>query len=349
MTYSKELKILFIDFAIWIPLMLFFVIILLYLIYEYPMEFDIKIHNFYITYILNIIYIIIFIIFFWCLRILGLGKKVDLLEIKLKIQELLYTKYNLPLILKISHYLMLIIIIFCWLLIIIKIKQYLEFQIYKIYFYYKNKKYLTGKLYTNLDKFSDTYFCYYGFKHNISKIIWFFYKKFPNYFTYNEKIFDILPLYVKWFITCLFYSLVLHECFTNNFILHKTFYYLIIYIILRLWIRLDNVEYAKGSFACILMERAYKEPEILYVNLTIEEENMLLYFIKNPTKGMELVEYKTWIILDICTIEYYRKFILLDKNISPEPDKKLYHNKYLELGFYAEEVIKKNGKNFVKE
>ena len=38
---------------------------------------------------------------------------------------------------------MLIIIIFCWLLIIIKMKQYLEFQIYKLYFYYKNKKYLT--------------------------------------------------------------------------------------------------------------------------------------------------------------------------------------------------------------
>ena len=62
-------------------------------------------------------------------------------------------------------------------------------------------------------------------------------------------------------------------------VLHYTFYYLILYIILCLWIRLDNVEFAKGSFARILMEREYKEPEILYVNLTFEEENALLYFI----------------------------------------------------------------------
>jgi hypothetical protein len=98
----------------------------------------VRIENFLVTYIYISIYFSIYIIFFLLLRIYQLGKPLDLKVLYLKYISLFPNYQAMSLFLKVLIILSLIIIMLISRLIFIRIRQVLEHELWKLYFYKKN-------------------------------------------------------------------------------------------------------------------------------------------------------------------------------------------------------------------
>lgn len=349
--YLSKLYTALVYFHLFLPLSLFGLILILYLLIRRPIKPTCKINNFFMTYVFAGIYIMCFIVFLIFIRILQYGKFLDL-KILFKAYILLFVHFEqCSFYVQIIYILGGIILILLWILIFYKIRNRLARNLWKIY-YYKKNIYMLTKL-NNDEKFKELcfhismHYTFFNFcrslTHQLNKIITI------RYTEPIERFFRYLPHLILLF-------LVFFECYNNNFILHYTLKYLIIYMVYNLWYRLSFIIHKSNGFLDeILIERAYGEPNILYVNLTENDEKLLETYILEPHNYEKLeklgsADYIDVGILCYIPIYYYRRFVWISGDVIGLPANQMIYLNKLTLKYFEEVDIKReNGRIYVKD
>lgn len=345
---------------LWLPLILLIFIVFLVLILKISIKPIVKIENYTLTYFCGGFYILFYFLFFFILRILQLGKTFDLKNFVKKFFGFFINFQESSFFIQFIYIGGVIILILLWLIIFFKIRKILRFQLWKLYFFKANIERLTvcstetvAKFHKTRDKYKRFSFFTLGKKvtRYLNKILFYVNKKEFNIVntTGPTQILRFFPLLILFFIFIL-------ECYNYNFVLHYTLYYLPIYMVFNIWYLISLV-LDKEVFTIdqILIERAYGEPKILYVNLTELEEKLLETYIQeyyNFDKLFDIGVYESCstdydIVHPIC---YHRRFVLTS-NSEISKDTMIYLNKNKIIWKYFEpcEITKKNGKNFVKD
>jgi hypothetical protein len=123
-------------------------------------------------------------------------------------------------------------------------------------------------------------------------------------------------------------------------------------MIIIMWIRIGNaIDRTSGYLEAILIERAYGEPNILYVNVTEDEEQLLDLYVRNRKAALK-IEHQIELIscefgFQIHPITYKRCFKKTPSaDFGYSDDRVLYYSKYRDLFFFPFEFITKDGKHF---
>lgn len=76
-------------------------------------------------------------------------------------------------------------------------------------------------------------------------------------------------------------GLFLYNCYFNNFIITKIFYYLPFYIIYNIWYNITEfLTYTDGTLNRIIYKRYYEEDNVLYLESTEEENKHIENYLK---------------------------------------------------------------------
>lgn len=85
--------------------------------------------------------------------------------------------------------------------------------------------------------------------------------------------------------------LFVYDCYFNNFVIEKVFYYLPIYFLFLMWYTVSFFLYnTSHELDSILFEMYYCEPLVIYVNLTPEYEEELQLYIKQGLRQYKIQE-----------------------------------------------------------
>lgn len=320
--------------------------------------YKVKIFHFFWSYFFVGLYIMFYIGFFMLLRIYQIGRTLDLRTIWERYMLMFHQYEQFPLFGKFLAILLFILVILFWILVFVKIRALLENQLWKLFFYHKNIGRILDRSSNWVSSYSEkcrriSYDSFVFVLYRIVKRLSYQEQQSPTRYEAYIKVFDKIARYVKLFICGSLIGLVAYECIINNFTLFYTFYYLPLYILIMLWIRVSNViDHSSGTLEEILIERAYAD-DIIYVNITEEEERLLVYYIANPKlaqRANHRVEYirSGPFNLLIHPIQFFGRYVWVKGKDHGEPVD-FYLNEYMEKGMYKAEVITKDGKYFVNE
>src|ERR1700727_2470919 len=296
----------FLELNLFLPLSLIFTIIVLLWILRKPVSLEVKINNFILIWIYAIMYINIYCLYFFILRIFQTSNSLDLKIILNKLMLYFVKLDNLSLFGKIIINCIIIILILLWLIIVLKTRTIL------------------------------------GYKTSFDVFVLFLAKKFKLEKMFPKIIFKLIIFFFLIFIFIL-------ECYINNFTLYYIFFYLPIYMLIIIWVQISEIisNYNQSYFSHILIERAYGT-DIIYVNLTEKEENLLKLFIENPLKAVLSDNSYEFDSLGLMrhSIEYNCKF----KKMSGEVfgiSNIVYYNENISKLFELEKLEEIDGKYFV--
>lgn len=278
-----------------LPLTLVFSILILIAIVRTPIQPQIKINNFLLSYISLALYVVIYIFFFLTLRIYSIGRTVDLKLMFQNLTTVFIDISKLGLYSRIIIYLVIIILLLIWVIIFIKIRKTLTAEIWKLYMYYmwipkdgppgpliasspyKKINYILNR------KIVDNRLSFYvlGLHWKVWRLIYKIRGKPDDFIeviiTTKRSILILFPI-------LLFYLILILEAYFNNFKIFYLQYYLPIFLVLILYIQIiENLSWYLGMEGAIIVERAYLHPKIIYVNIPEEGEIFLdAYISKNP-------------------------------------------------------------------
>lgn len=330
-------------------LLIIFIIILFFSLKLNPV-YNEKIEYFFINWLSFVIYIFFYILFFLYLRYLYLGQ---ILDLKINLPKLMnfFIKLNQQSFFsQILYVFLFLILILLWVVIFIKVKKWLEFKIWQIFFYYRFSYHIIDNANSKWEKFDwfleDIHFKYSFFRF-CQKIFFYFDRSKPDDYR-PDKIYLFICRYYRFFplfFLLLFFSL---EILLNNFCLHYTFYFLFVYFFLMLWIRLfEGLDYS-GQLTQVLIEMLYGEPKIVYVNIKKEEEDFFYAYYMNKKVFRELA--MEFIFRDH-PIYSLRRFVYCNSitNIDGVEVFNVYVNFNTEKYFEKRNLIIKDGKKFVED
>ena len=329
----------FLELNLFLPLSLIFTIIVLLWILRKPVSLEVKINNFILIWIYAIMYINIYCLYFFILRIFQTGNSLDLKIILNKLMLYFVKLDNLSLFGKIIINCIIIILILLWLIIVLKTRKILGYKTWQLYLY-------TSHIFLlNDNKFSKKFYniCNnFHYKYSFDVFCFFLAKKFKLEKMFPKIIFKLIIFFFLIFIFIL-------ECYINNFTLYYIFFYLPIYMLIIIWVQISEIisNYNQSYFSHILIERAYGT-DIIYVNLTEKEENLLKLFIENPLKAVLSDNSYEFDSLGLMrhSIEYNCKF----KKMSGEVfgiSNIVYYNENISKLFELEKLEEIDGKYFV--
>ena len=238
-----------------------------------------KINNSFITFSIIILYISIFIIFFYCLRLYNIGHYLDLKQLYISIKIILNT-FFVPL--QILHKLIIlfyfiIIVLFILILMLSMIKK-AQAEIFNFYIYVKGYP-LTGnifnlrfKLLNKLTKFLDSDIISYSLHHFIEKISLKYknVKKYPEHYDYFGCNINNVLVYNKKYKLFVQFSpifFLLYDSLFNNWILIHFYYYMLIFTPIILFRNITTAMVkTNGGFVDILWQIYYtKDNHICYI------------------------------------------------------------------------------------
>jgi hypothetical protein len=133
---SKILDVAVESITIFFALLFNFYFIYIFFIIFKSFAFDVKINNFFFTWLKSIIFIGFYVIFFFILRILQLGNPLDLKDSFNKVFNFFISYQNYSGFSKFIVTLFIIILILLWLLIFFKIQKLLVNNLWKLSFYF---------------------------------------------------------------------------------------------------------------------------------------------------------------------------------------------------------------------
>lgn len=214
---------------------------------------------------------------------------------------------------KICIFLYILIIILLWLLCMFKFYKISKNELIKIHFYLIYKQ---PKKYYN---FCLNFMCYFSAQHFrtifidiiVSPLLTTF-KTLQKYFNIICKVLGIIFDFFPYF---LLISLLIYDCYFNNYILKNTTIYLPYLYIIILWkmfsyfvTKADN-----NSLNQIIMEKYYFSDSIYYINLSDEQNNIIKNYIKNFSSPISTIfddsEYLNPILLHLRYIKNKNKLI----------------------------------------
>lgn len=80
-------------------------------------------------------------------------------------------------------------------------------------------------------------------------------------------------------------SIFAYDCYFNNFLISKVFYYLPFYILYNFWFNITEfLTYTNNELNRIIYERYYEEDNVLYPESTKEENSIIENYLKNGLK-----------------------------------------------------------------
>lgn len=250
-----------------------------------------KIQNYYFTYTLVIIYICYNFSFYFILRCLRWGQNID---IKLIYNHFLTLFRNHSMIQNILQLELILIFIICFFILLFQLRTMIIKEVYKFHLYETNKHIENEQKESFYSKFMHRFARRYGFDALHRHVNLFFHSMIYRFLSkfvgksrkLNESIgyyflYDKFKNLLRYLPVVILILLLLYECYFNNFILHLIFYYLPFYIFVLFYFRIsDLVDRRCFTFDLIIFERYYRS-DILYVNLTKEEETQLILYINN--------------------------------------------------------------------
>jgi ABC-type multidrug transport system fused ATPase/permease subunit len=267
-------------------------------LYRYKREnYNYKIYNFHWNTFIISIYISVFIILVFIIRVKRVGMKFNIINFYNKLFKYIVT----------NPFLINMISVLCILITFLILKAVINYFIKEVFkrhlhFYY-NKKYKDmrehiekyGTLFSGIVKyhpyvqFIDKISDYYSYGYIIL-----YYR--ITIFTHPYCILLGIKTYPTWMgkpLTTillnmhhiLLFILIIGECFLNNWTLHIVFYYLPLYIFIRIYKRITDFLYNTNTeINRIFYERYYEENKILYVNTTDKEEAFFIRYVQNNFK-----------------------------------------------------------------
>jgi hypothetical protein len=267
-----------------------------------PYKFNLKITSFIWNYLLAIIYLLEKLLFLIFLRWMILGRELNLIYLKNNI----VTLYFIALTDKLFSILILIFCITLFLL-FLKLNKILRYNLRKVWFYEENLNTIFTKprslvYYTN--KFNDHYsyqkFYQILFSWLKKKCIIDVYTKPPSVSSQKQlqiPLFLVLPI------------LIIIESYFFNWTLKYTFYYLFFYVIFNYWVIISEILPKHfGTNARIVFEIFYKNPDIIYVNITdYDKKHIIFPYIKNYNAGITLDFVLDYLIPFSNTKQFYRR------------------------------------------
>lgn len=238
-----------------------------------------KIHNFFINFLLILLYLGYYIIFLLVLRILFWGKTID---IKPYIEKILFFW-------QFSHllFLLFLLIIALLYLILFKTRLLLMKEIRKRHLYqFYNLKISYYKLL--VIKFSSK-MSYQNYLFHLSKII----NKKPENLRFNR----LFHLIIRYTPLVILFSILIYDFLVNNFLISKVFYFLPFYIIYMIWYNTTEfLYYTNHELNEIIHERYYLEEKMLYINTTPQEDKLFeIYLASNLIPSWYFVRYNEYL------------------------------------------------------
>jgi hypothetical protein len=275
-----------------IHVILFLSIFLLIFIIKFLLSYknnviDYKIYNFYYNTFFISIYFLTFVLFLFYIRFSKIGTYFNLKEFLEKFLKLFFEN-NILLTLNI------LLLIFVCFILLHKLNNFLINEIFKRHLYLYNKliakdvlgftifdvipysfyviltRYISGSyelFFSNLfyNNIVSVYFTFYENEQQREA----FYKKTKKY----EILCHKLPYYFLVF-------LIVFECVLNSFVIHFVFYYLPFYLVLYYFKKVSFfLAHTNDKTNRIIYERYYIENDILYINITDEEDGLLLNYM----------------------------------------------------------------------
>ena len=270
-----------------------------------------KIKNFFFAYCALGVYITFYIFILFTLRISHIGNSLDMGLLYSKFIRIFIETENLTILWKILNICMVIILILMWFLFWIKIRLLLRNQIWKLYLYYDYLFVLTNNPFFDAPENYMFNIIVKKYKINILsatyKFISYYFVSFTDFFyaylrievlanpimtiinnlsmKYTDHLFtvtaDIYIKIIRYTPTILLFLIILCELYFNNLKLYYTFYYLLIYLFLILYVQISECLswYHNQWLSKVLIERAYFSPNIIYINWEEIHENILTSFL----------------------------------------------------------------------
>lgn len=248
-----------------------------------------KIHNFTLNWVFIIIYIFYYIIIILYLRYITWGYQVDLNVYFYKFKEY-FIANNLAFILL----LLTGVVIFLFL---VKLRVFLLKELRKRHLYQIHHQ-LFKSIESNIidcQKRGEKYYPGLHYKPLYNRIIY----NLQHFYAYHrvfihiahlifgDNYIDIFSKYsflkelIKNLHKMLLILLITYDCYFNNCILSKVFYYLPFYILYNIWYNITEfLSKTNAALNKILYERYYEEDKVLYLRTTKEEEQILENYLR---------------------------------------------------------------------
>lgn len=299
-----------------LPLVLMLILFVLLLINTEKLHPHVRIKNFYITWMLAVLYGFIYILGLIVLRFTQLATDRDFRELYHKYKNLFYEHFIATgVYYKLINFLLVLIILLLWLLLIVRAQRFLRHKVWQLYIYYVYKRYIRTQLlqFNNktllelstqcipdpscqgiLENWVQKYCRYYSLSSLLAKPQnWLF-----SIFSDRVGTQYIVPVLEKKYKILRIILLVItpiciaFECWQFNWCVHYVYYYLFFFVFAINYLLVDeticDINYAP-EFVQILLEKNYGYPYVIYVNLTKAEENLLDLFAACPTKVKKII------------------------------------------------------------
>jgi len=278
-------------------------------IYQY------KIYNFFLNKLYILCYFFIFILFFSYIRIKRVSLALDLKIYKVYIENL-WGNFGVFLGCFIIINLFLLVVLLC--LIVIKINSFFikELKKYHLFLQYKQNANGTANE-TRYENFLYEVASNYGYRRVTSRIIGFFIGLFMPYHpvkvTVNDQherdlLIAKLRLILKIIPFLILIFLIIYDCYFNNFIITKAFYYTLIYIPYIFWYRITTFLWHQvSSYNSIVYEHYYCKDRMMYINVPSDLEEKIIAFISNGLQVYDTSYFNNsfsddWLRLQDCRI-----------------------------------------------
>jgi hypothetical protein len=241
------------------------------LIVKYTDLYQYKVTNLYISIFWASLYILIFILFFYILRVYNVNTAVDLCEVYFSICKGYHWFMALPLglVWRIYFILLFIFFVILCLLLMQNFYKYMLYHIFLLYFYFyeeKNSHISHHYLYRFLGNIRDIgqkNIIIYYFIYLLNKTSKRFLKKGERYHELNKyNIFRIIwrILFSRKLETLIALSplfFVIYDCIFNHFIITHVFYYLLIYIPMMIFKRVTTCMGTSAPYVVYLLQNIY--------------------------------------------------------------------------------------------
>ena len=253
-----------------------------------------------------------------------------------------------------------ILIVLLWVFIFFKLKEKLAYQMWKIYFYYRYKYLLKDRKRKKIKiiQYFKRSLSYKAICSDIAGIfIWLAeqikWKQMVTYFNEYDKIlvfFRVLSI-------ALIFVFIFYDCLFYNYVLFTSKYYLFFYLIFNLWYKISLFfRYEDEYLDQILFERTYCFPDVVYINLTKEEEEFLEAYLKDARVSNS--EFLFTFVEDLPPVTYYKRFVyeplddivdFSEKGYTRIPYQYVYKNKETQRYFPRAWLKEKNGKYYTDQ
>jgi hypothetical protein len=256
-----------------------------------------KLTNKYLSIFFVCVYITVFLIFLYGLRIYNIHRTVDLKEVYQSCLLILDIIKLTPIFLRFNLVLMCIWIFLIVLLLLLGLHKFFTYHIYILYLYYRHKI-ISERFQSFLSKLRwighDDLISYYLYDiiYRTERLFYgsnYDYKSMCNHNNFYIFKYIINHRYYRTMITFSPFIIIAYDCIFNNWILVHVYYYLLLYVPLMVIKRITSALLSESTIISKILCNIYYKKELCFYALSKEHKRILdLYLLTELRKNVEL-------------------------------------------------------------